>query len=82
MEVTKEYSSASSLKKPFKTPCKVPVKIAPQDPVPKDRQLELVLGPAGNGSTVADQKIHTCNQTEEILDDSTNHFRSCQFLLI
>jgi hypothetical protein len=83
-QVTKEFLSASSLKKPFKTPFKVPFKSALQDLVPKERQPEAVSETANNDSVVAgvaDQNIRTYNQTEQILEENPHPFHSCWFLI-
>jgi hypothetical protein len=75
LKVTKEHSSAASLTRPFKTPFKLPVKVAPQ----KERHSGPAFDLSDNEIEIVDENIHPHSHLK--LDEDMPGFYSCEFTI-
>ena len=78
-EVTKEHSSAASLKKPFRTPFKVHRKDGPQNITPEERQPSPVIE-LSSDEIVVDENIQE-SRKEHIIDEDLPGIYSRQLLI-
>jgi hypothetical protein len=80
-EVTREHSSTTSLKKPFKTPFKTPLLDAPQNILLEERQPRP--GPSLSGNKFVDdgRNIHAYERIEQKVDEDLPRLYSCQSLI-